>query len=65
MVGGGRVLRIACLVLLTGLVLFCGDLLAREFAGTRLFPFAAPAGGLLMIAGWLGIALSAFARRSA
>jgi uncharacterized membrane protein YgdD (TMEM256/DUF423 family) len=61
--GENRILRAACLVLLAGLVLFCGDLLARDFLGARLFPMAAPAGGSLMIAGWLAIALSAFAGR--
>jgi uncharacterized membrane protein YgdD (TMEM256/DUF423 family) len=55
----GRALRAGCFVLLAGLVLFSGDLLARDFLGSRLFPFAAPAGGTLLIAGWLAIALSA------
>ena len=43
--------------LAAGILLFCGDLLARDFAGTRLFPYAAPAGGIAMIAGWLAIAV--------
>jgi uncharacterized membrane protein YgdD (TMEM256/DUF423 family) len=63
LLGGGRVLRAACLVLFVGLVLFAGDLIARDLAGTRLFPFAAPTGGTLMILGWLGVALSALASR--
>lgn len=63
LLGGGRVLRIGCVVLLVGLVLFCGDLLARDFFGSRLFPMSAPAGGTLLIAGWLVIAASAFTRR--
>jgi uncharacterized membrane protein YgdD (TMEM256/DUF423 family) len=57
--GGNRCLRIAGLVLLTGLVLFSGDLLARDFLGSRLFPMSAPIGGTLLIAGWLAIAVSA------
>lgn len=62
LLGAGRALRAACLILLAGLVIFCGDLLMRDLAGTRLFAFAAPAGGTLLILGWLGIALSALAR---
>lgn len=56
-----RVARIACLVLAVGLVLFCGDLLMRDFGGTRLMAMAAPTGGTLLIAGWLVLAVSAFA----
>lgn len=43
--------------LLVGLVLFSGDLLARHYMGDRLFPMAAPIGGFLMIAGWVGLAV--------
>ena len=57
--GGSRCLRIAGLVLLVGLLLFAGDLLARDFLGSRLFPMSAPIGGTLLIAGWLAIAVSA------
>lgn len=59
---GNRCLRIASLVLLVGLLLFCGDLLARDFLGSRLFPMSAPIGGTLLIAGWLAIAVSALWR---
>lgn len=61
--GGGLALRTGGSVLLAGLLLFCGDLLMRHFAGMRLFPFAAPSGGTLMIAGWLLVGLSALAPR--
>ncbi len=54
-----RILYAASLILIAGLVLFCGDLLMRDFVGTRLFPFAAPAGGTLLMAGWLAVALAA------
>jgi uncharacterized membrane protein YgdD (TMEM256/DUF423 family) len=57
-----RARSLATSALLVGLVLFVADLLARSFLGTRLFPMAAPTGGVLMIAGWLGIAASALAR---
>jgi uncharacterized membrane protein YgdD (TMEM256/DUF423 family) len=51
--------RLAVLALLAGVMLFAGDLLLRDL-GWR-FPggFAAPAGGVLMIGGWLlaGVAI--------
>lgn len=59
--GESRWLRLAGFMLGIGLMLFCGDLLARDFLGSRLFPFAAPTGGTLLIAGWLAVAGSAFA----
>jgi uncharacterized membrane protein YgdD (TMEM256/DUF423 family) len=40
-------------------VLFAGDLTLRHFAGHSLFPFAAPAGGTLLIASWLVLAVAA------
>ena len=56
-------MRVAALVMLVGLALFAGDLLMRDFAGTRLFPMAAPTGGTLMILGWIALAITgAFAR---
>ena len=39
--------------------LFAGDLSLRHFAGHGLFPFAAPAGGTLLIASWLVLAVAA------
>jgi uncharacterized membrane protein YgdD (TMEM256/DUF423 family) len=61
--GANRALVIACAILFLGLVLFCGDLLARDFLSGRLFPFAAPAGGTLLIAGWLAMVVSALLHR--
>jgi uncharacterized membrane protein YgdD (TMEM256/DUF423 family) len=55
----GRSLGWAALLLLAGVLLFCGELLARHYLGGRLFPFAAPLGGFGMIAGWLAIAIAA------
>ncbi len=49
-----------CIVLLVGVALFSGDLALRAFAGHRLFPMAAPAGGIVMIGGWALLALAAF-----
>ena len=40
-----------------GAALFSADLAARAFLGGRLFPFAAPLGGTLMILGWLALAI--------
>ena len=39
--------------------LFAGDLCLRHFAGHALFPFAAPAGGTLLIVSWLVLAVAA------
>ena len=61
--GANRILRFGSLVLLVGLVLFCGDLLARDFVGSRLFPMSAPISGSLLIAGWLAIAGSVLVRQ--
>jgi uncharacterized membrane protein YgdD (TMEM256/DUF423 family) len=51
--------------IVVGLALFCGDLVARTFLGTRLFPMAAPAGGLLLMGGWVLVALAALLNRRA
>ncbi len=59
-----RLMRIGGWVVLAGVLLFAGDLLARHYLGNRLFPMAAPAGGGLMILGWLVIAASAFAGKT-
>lgn len=45
--------RVAAWVLVTGTLLFAGDIAMRTFAGTGLFPMAAPTGGTLMILAWL------------
>ena len=39
--------------------LFAGDVTLRRYAGNGLFPFAAPAGGTLMILSWLLLGLAA------
>jgi uncharacterized membrane protein YgdD (TMEM256/DUF423 family) len=54
---GGRPLGLAGLGLAAGAALFAADLSARAFLGHRLFPSAAPTGGVLMIGGWLVVAL--------
>jgi uncharacterized membrane protein YgdD (TMEM256/DUF423 family) len=44
-----------------GAGLFAADVSARAYIGTRLFPFAAPTGGLIMIASWLVLIAAALA----
>jgi uncharacterized membrane protein YgdD (TMEM256/DUF423 family) len=46
-----------------GAILFSGDIALRAFAGHRLFPMAAPAGGIMLIFGWLVLAVAALAVR--
>ena len=58
--GASRLAVIAAWVLVAGLVLFCGDLALRALFGAGL-GLVAPLGGLLLIAGWLAVAASAFA----
>lgn len=54
--------QVAGYVLVLGLVLFCGDLSRRAFAGVALFPRAAPMGGILLMLGWVLVAVSALLR---
>jgi uncharacterized membrane protein YgdD (TMEM256/DUF423 family) len=51
-----RALLVAGAALGLGASLFSADLATRAFAGDRLFPMAAPAGGSLTILGWLALA---------
>jgi uncharacterized membrane protein YgdD (TMEM256/DUF423 family) len=41
-----------------GAALFAGDLTLRAFAGHRLFPMAAPTGGVVLIAAWIALGLA-------
>jgi uncharacterized membrane protein YgdD (TMEM256/DUF423 family) len=40
-------------------LVFAGDLTMRQYTGDRLFPFAAPTGGTVLILSWLLLAVSA------
>jgi len=52
-----RPLGIAALVgFALGSALFAGDLALRAVAGHRLFPMAAPSGGMILIASWILLA---------
>ncbi len=61
----GVILRSVGLVALCGFVLgaslFAADVAARAYLGGRLFPFAAPAGGVIMIVSWLALIVAALA----
>jgi uncharacterized membrane protein YgdD (TMEM256/DUF423 family) len=58
---GRPLLRLALAGWVLGAVLFSGDIALRAFAGHRLFPMAAPTGGIILIAAWLALAASAIA----
>lgn len=63
-IAGGLVHRplgiTAAILLLLGVALFSSDLALRAYTGHRLFPMAAPTGGMVMIGGWALLALAAF-----
>ena len=46
--------------LAVGVVQFSGDLAMRAIFGIKLFPMASPLGGILMMASWLGLAITPF-----
>ena len=48
----------AALGLALGSSLFAADLALRAFAGVRLFPMAAPSGGVVLILSWLAVAMA-------
>lgn len=54
-----RFRAVSGLLLVGGTLLFSSDLAARTLLGDRLFENAAPAGGMILIAGWLLIVLGA------
>lgn len=54
--GRVRFAPLAALGMAVGTALFAGDLVARQFLGTGVFPMAAPTGGLVLIASWLILA---------
>jgi uncharacterized membrane protein YgdD (TMEM256/DUF423 family) len=45
-----------------GTILFSADVALRAFVGQRLFPMAAPAGGIILILAWLVLAAAAVAK---
>jgi uncharacterized membrane protein YgdD (TMEM256/DUF423 family) len=59
----GRTARLGGLFLFIGVALFAGDMMSRAMLDDRLFAYAAPMGGVLMIVGWLAVAVSGLLRR--
>jgi len=59
-----RTAWLAGILICAGTLLFGGDLVALRYAGSGLFPMAAPTGGFAMMFGWLAIAAGALFRRS-
>jgi len=51
---------LAAILLALGTALFAGDLVFRHSTGYGLFPMSAPTGGVIMMAGWLTVALAPF-----
>ena len=45
--------------LVIGALLFSGDIAARAFLGHRMFPMAAPTGGVVLIVSWLAVTVAA------
>lgn len=58
-----RLAAASALLLAIGTTLFAGDLATRHFSGHGLFPMSAPAGGTLMMLGWLVLAAGALLPR--
>lgn len=57
-----RPLMLAVLIAwVVGATLFSGDVALRALAGHRLFAFAAPTGGVILIAAWLALTAAAIA----
>ncbi len=46
-------------LMLGAATLFSGDIALHTLSGAHIFPMAAPTGGSLLIASWLGVALAA------
>jgi len=61
----GLILRPLGIIVICGFVLgaalFAADVAARAYLGGRLFPFAAPTGGVILIISWLALTAAALA----
>ena len=55
-----RAAPFAAILMALGTALFAGDLVFRYATGSGLFPMSAPTGGVIMMAGWLTVALAPF-----
>ncbi|HZY14819.1 MAG TPA: DUF423 domain-containing protein, partial [Beijerinckiaceae bacterium] len=56
---GSAIFVVAALLLIAGMLLFCGDFAMRGLADRPLFRMAAPSGGMLLMAGWVAAAIAA------
>ncbi len=56
--------ELSALLLFVGAALFSADISMRVFDYGRLFPMAAPTGGVVMLAGWAVLILSALLPRA-
>jgi uncharacterized membrane protein YgdD (TMEM256/DUF423 family) len=54
-----RIGTLAACAFVLGAALFAGDVTLRTYAGTRLFPMAAPTGGTILIISWLILSVAA------
>jgi len=54
--------RIAGWLFQTGIVVFCGSLYALALTDVKMLGAITPIGGVLFLAGWLWLALTAFRR---
>jgi uncharacterized membrane protein YgdD (TMEM256/DUF423 family) len=59
----GGIGLIAAFGFASGATLFASDLAMRQYAGHALFLYAAPTGGMVMIASWLALTLAAVVAR--
>ena len=60
--GHARLLAMAGWFFFAGILIFSGSLYLLVFSGARVWGAVTPLGGLLLLAGWMMLALSAFRR---
>lgn len=52
-------LKICCLTFAAGMLIFCGSLYALSFTGIAFLGYLTPVGGILLMSGWLTLAVYA------
>lgn len=58
-IAGAKLLNSAGALFAAGTLLFCGSLYMQALVGLAPLPWAAPAGGTLLVLGWLALACAA------
>lgn len=53
------IFKFATILVMAGMVLFCGDLALRAMTGSSLVGLAAPTGAIAMMVGWLTLVVAA------